>query len=88
MTAEAITARIRDYIRKNFLYTRPDFELDDEVDLFRTGIIDSIGVMELIEFLQQEFDMTIEEDDITEENLGTVAAIGRYVSKRSNVAAA
>jgi acyl carrier protein len=88
MTMELVSARTREYISQNFLYTRPRFELRDELDLFRNGIIDSMGVMELIEFIQDEFKVEIADDDITEENLGTVAAIARFVSKRGEVTTA
>lgn len=79
MPAAAVSAKIRAYIVENFLYTRPDFELGDDDALLGSGIIDSMGVMEVIMFLEETFGVTVQDADITEENLGTVGALTSYV---------
>ena len=81
--------RIREYIVENYLYMRQDVHLSDDDPLLARGIIDSMGVMELIVFLEQEFGVTVGDADITEENLGSLAAIARYVaSRQASVSAA
>ena len=80
MTPIEVTERVRAYITENFLYMRPDYSIGDEDSLLGKGIIDSMGVIEVITFIQQEFGITIDDDDITEENLGNLAAISRYVA--------
>ena len=45
---------------------------------------DSIGVIELVEFLQREFGCAIAEDEITEANLGSLSAIARFVHTKRN----
>ena len=79
MLQSQVTARVRDYVTENFLYMRPDFSIGENDSLLGKGIIDSMGVIEVITFVQDEFGITIADDDITEENLGTLAAIARYV---------
>jgi acyl carrier protein len=79
MTPGEVTSRVRGYITENFLYMRPNFTIGDDDSLLGNGIIDSMGVIEVITFIQQEFEITIDDEDITEENLGTLAAIARYV---------
>lgn len=83
MTQRQVADRTRRFIRDSFLYARPDFTLDDDADLLTAGVIDSMGVMELIEFLEREFQLKVDDGDITEENLGTVSAIARYVARTS-----
>jgi acyl carrier protein len=78
-TEAAIIDRTRAWVRENFLYMRPDWPLGDDAPLLGSGVIDSIGVIELVEFLQSTFNVAIPESDITERNLGTLGAIGRYV---------
>lgn len=80
MTTAGVIDRTRAFIHENFLYMRSDVVVGDSDSLLRHGIIDSLGVVELVEFLQSTFDVTIGDDDITEENLGSLASIGRYVS--------
>jgi acyl carrier protein len=85
MNEAAILARTRAYVQETFLYMRPGFALGDQDHLLQRGVIDSMGVMELIAFLRSEFGIEVADEDITEQNLGTLADIARYVTtKRAN----
>jgi acyl carrier protein len=84
LTPGEIADRTRAYVRENFLYMRPDWPLKDEDALFGGGVIDSIGVIELVGFLQAEFGYTLKEDEITERNLGSVGAIARFLHAKCN----
>lgn len=86
MTAAHVIERTRAYITENFLYMRRDFRLDDNDSLLGSGIIDSMGVMEVILFLETEFGVEVGDEDVTEENLGTIRAISRYVVARTESA--
>ena len=77
----------RQYISENFLYARPDYVIDAREPLLGRGIIDSLGVMEIVEFLNTEFGIVVQDDDMTEENFGTLAGIARFVVMRSGAAA-
>ena len=87
MTAAHVIDRTRAYITENFLYMRRVFRLSDTDSLLGTGIIDSMGVMEVIAFIESEFGVEIGDDDVTEENLGSIRAISRYVVSRGEAAA-
>jgi acyl carrier protein len=87
MTAAHVIERTRAYITENFLYMRRDFRLDDNDSLLGSGIIDSMGVMEVIAFIETEFGVEVDDEDVTEENLGSIRAIGRYVVGRAEAAA-
>jgi acyl carrier protein len=83
-----IRERVRYFLQENFFYMRPDFELGDEDKLLERGVVDSMGVAEMVTFIQDEFAITISDDDISEANLGSLRAIGRFVSqKRGTIAA-
>ncbi|MBE0591159.1 MAG: acyl carrier protein [Gemmatimonadales bacterium] len=71
--------RVRGFVRENFLYASPHVQLADSDQLLAAGIVDSMGVIEMLEFLQQEFGLTIPDDDVTEANLGSLSAIAEYV---------
>ena len=77
-----VRARIRRYIAENFLYMRPDYQFADDDALLGRGIIDSLGVMELISFVEEEFGETDADTDITEQNLGSVNAVDRYIATK------
>ena len=46
------------------------------------GIVDSTGIVELVEFLEHECNIAVANEYITEENLGTIGAIALYVFTR------
>ena len=77
-----IAAQVRQYIIDNFMYAYPNATLGDDEMLLARGIIDSLGVVELIGFVEQELGVTIPDRDITEANLGSVSAVAQYVAAR------
>ena len=79
MTASMVMETVRTYVQENFLYARPDFELTDNQALIGAGIVDSMGIMELIAFIDERFGVVVVDEDITEANLGTLASITDYV---------
>jgi acyl carrier protein len=83
MNSVQIIDRTRAYIAENFLYMRPDFQLGETDSLLERGIIDSMGVMELVSFIESEFGVTVGDDDVTEENIGSLRAIHTFVTGRT-----
>ena len=80
--------RLRAFVQENFLYMRPDFELADSDHLLERGVVDSLGVVEMVQFIEQEFGIDVAEDEISEANLGSLQAIARFIrSKQSTVVA-
>lgn len=77
-----IISRLRDFVEENFLYMRPDFELKNDQSLMENGVVDSMGVMEMIQFLEEEFGVEVDDSEITEENLGSLDAIAGFVLSR------
>lgn len=78
-TTHEVASRIRGYVQDNFLYMRPHFQLGEDDSLLEGGVIDSMGVMELITYLEEEYQLTVADHEITEENLGSLRAITRFV---------
>jgi len=79
MTRDEALTRLRSFVEENFLYMRPDFELENDQSLLGQGIVDSMGVMEMLQFLEDEFGVRVPEEDVTEEQIGTLNAIADYV---------
>ena len=50
-------------------------------DLLATGIVDSHGVMQLVGFLRERYDVTVHDDELTPENFQTLAAIDAFVRR-------
>lgn len=71
--------RTREYITQNFLYTHADYALAEDAALFDKGIIDSLGIVELLGFLASEFGVVVLDVDISDENLGSLGALTDFV---------
>ena len=82
MSHPEIISRLRSYVTDNFLYMRKDFEFQDTDSLMGRGIVDSMGVVELLTFVQNEFGITVDDDEITDDNFGTLWVIGRFVHRK------
>lgn len=80
LTATAVITNTRVWVRENFLYMRPDWPLGDEDPLLRGGVIDSVGVIELVAWLENAYGIHIPESEITEQNFGTLGGIGRFIA--------
>ena len=76
-----ITARIRQYIRDNFLYGG-DARVSDDGSLLEAGVIDSTGAMELVVFLESEFGISVDDRDLVPENLDSISRIASFVTRR------
>lgn len=71
--------RIHDFIRREILFEDASAELTDQTPLLE-GLLDSMGLMELVAFLEEEFDLEIQDDAIVRDNFATIDAISRAVA--------
>jgi acyl carrier protein len=55
-------------------------------DLLKKGLVDSLGVMELVGFIEDRYGITVRDEDLTPENFGTLIRIEEYVEGRRNSA--
>ncbi|MGH9738290.1 MAG: acyl carrier protein [Candidatus Acidiferrales bacterium] len=77
MSRHDIERQIRDYLADNFLFGRSDMLQNDSALL--GNIIDSTGTLELVGFLQRNFKITVEDEDIVPENLDSISRLVTYV---------
>jgi len=73
--------QIRNFLSINF-YIEDLTILKDNTSLIDEGIIDSTGVLEVIGFLEETFDIMIEDSELLPENLDSVDGIARYVTRK------
>ena len=73
--------RIRAFIVENFLFGK-DKNFRDDTSLIDEGIIDSTGVLELVGFLEQEFSIVVEDDELLPENLNSINNVVAYVERK------
>ena len=62
-------------------------QLAEDTPLLEAGIVDSIGVLEIVAFIEQNFALTVSDDDLLPENFGSIACIARFVDAKLEPAA-
>lgn len=72
-------ARIRTFLSSQF----PTHELGDEDDFFSRGFVNSLFAMQLVMFVEREFDVRVEDEDLDIENFNTVNAIAALVARKT-----
>jgi acyl carrier protein len=73
---------IRTYLRENMLFGDESVELSDDVSLFEEGVVDSTGVLELVMFIEQRFDVAVETDELVPDNFESIAGLARFVDEK------
>lgn len=74
--------KVHAYIVENFLFGDAAPLANDTMSLLDGGIIDSVGVMELVAFLEQEFGVTVADDELVPDNLDSVANLVGFVGRK------
>lgn len=74
-----VKSRTREYIKEAFLLGSGYLDVPDDGSLLELGIIDSTGVLELMQFLCEQFGIEIQDEEILPENLDSLDNIGRFV---------
>ena len=73
---------VRRFIIDNFLFGSDDPLLTDEASFLQTGIIDSTGILELISYVEDSYNIEIADDDVTPENLDSLDRIAKFVVRK------
>ncbi len=74
---------IRNYIGENFLFSRNGFNLGDDLSFLETGIVNSLGVMELVQFVEEQFGIRVADEDVVPANFDSVNRLAAFIGRRS-----
>jgi acyl carrier protein len=80
----SIEQQVREYILENLLFTSDNATLANDDSFLEKGIIDSTGILELIFFLEQQFEIKVFDTELVPENLDSVNKIVTFVQKKKN----
>ena len=73
--------RIRDFVFTNFPLAR-ERRLDDDDSLLDGGIVDSMGVLDIVSFIEHEFEVELADEDLVADSFETIAGIASVVQDR------
>jgi acyl carrier protein len=75
------TTKIKQFIVEEFMPDVPVEELDDDFDLLTGGVVDSLGLLKVVAWLEDEFDIGVDDSELGPESFRTVAAIKAFVDQ-------
>lgn len=77
-----IREKLKDYIAQNLLFSDDGFQYDDDVSFLEEGIVDSIGVLELVAFVDESFGVEVEDHEVTPDNFDSINKLTSYIHEK------
>lgn len=84
MSQPNIKVQIRQFVEKNFPLARQQANLLDTDSLFNSGIVDSLGVLDLVTFIEDEFGVIVADEDLLAENFETIEQMEAFVQAKQS----
>ena len=83
MQSDNVTDRIRKFLEAQFPLVRT---LRDQDQLLGDGILDSLGILEVVSFLESEFGMTVSDEELLPEHFDSISKLAAFVESKLNSA--
>jgi acyl carrier protein len=80
----SVEQKVKEYIMDNFLFTDDESSLNNSDSFMEKGIVDSTGMLEIIYYLEDEFAIKVEDDEMIPENLDSVNNIAAFLNKKKS----
>lgn len=84
--SQHIESAIREFIAQSLLYSDSGFAYPDDASFLQEGIIDSLGVMELVEFVTRTFGVKVDQSEVTPAHFDSVVSLATFVRGKMPVA--
>ena len=87
----SVAGQVRSFVVETFLFGDTKTPLPEDGSLIENGLIDSTGILELVAFVEQTFDITVSDEEILPANFDSIAKVEAFVERkraRSTVSAA
>lgn len=79
----SIEQTIKNFIIENFIIDGNTDQLDHDQSFLESGIIDSTGIMELVSFIEEHFDIKIEDEELIPDNLDSVSNVSKFIGNKT-----
>ena len=86
--ADETTQKIKQFIVDEFMPDVPVEDLDSDFDLLTGGVVDSLGLLQVVAWLETEFDVAVDDSELGPDSFRTVDAIKQYVDAQRGAASA
>ncbi len=73
---------LREFISAEMKWDGSASDLTDDYQLLEKEVVDSLGIFKIISFLENEYDIIVDDDDLVPENFNTISSISELVSSK------
>ena len=84
MDKETLKKEIREFIVETFLFGDDSEGFTDTDSFMQKGIVDSTGILEVTGFVEEKYDFTIENEEMTPANLDSVDNLSNFISRKKS----
>lgn len=79
-----IKDKIKQFIIDNFFFGSTSESFADDDSFLENGIIDSTGILEIIEFIEETYEIKVENEELVPENLDSLNNVSQFIQKKMN----
>ncbi len=80
----SIETQLTNYITHDLLSDKGEVQLGPSDNLLLSGLIDSFGVMQLVQFIEQQYSIKVKPAEVTLKNFKTITAIGTFIAAKTS----
>ncbi len=77
-----VKTKLKEFLISNFLFSEDAVQFNDEDSFLEKGIIDSTGILELIEYLEDTYSIAIEDNELIPENLDSMNNVDAFIARK------
>ena len=77
-----VRSTIRKFIKDNFLLSSGVSDIEDKTSFMESGLVDSTGILEIIQFIEETFGITVADEELIPENLDSIENLAKFVGRK------
>jgi acyl carrier protein len=79
---DPVEQKISSYIAQNILFSNNGFPYPLDASFLENGIVDSMNILELVMFVEENFDVSVGDGDIIPDNFDSVSRMAKYINSK------
>ena len=83
IASEVIIKPIREFVLHHFPLAQ-QWQVNDEDSLLDNGIVDSLGILELVKFVEKEFEIVVLDEELLPDNFESISGLALFVEKKKD----
>lgn len=82
MDKQNTTSKIKTFLAQQFPMTK---NVSNDEPLLKNGLIDSLGILDLVTFVENEFGIAVSDEDLLPENFGSIHSLTNFVHNKTEI---